>query len=157
MGAADAFTKEWKSRSAVTTTNLSVMCYMVIAMVLLFSKLQLAHCRQSMILSNHDSLDSEAKEQVEADFLRWVAWIGANSRATTSSPARIHPSGVKAVPQVYYVDIAGYGNFKTLQEAVNAIPEGNSMRVLIVVKAGTYRYGHFHANHRLASILWIWI
>jgi pectinesterase len=39
-----------------------------------------------------------------------------------------------------YVDIAGTGNFNSLQAAVNSIPAGNPERVTIVIKPGTYLY-----------------
>jgi pectin methylesterase-like acyl-CoA thioesterase len=141
MGAAAMETsKMWRSKA---TSHLFVMFY--ITVLLLFSQLQLAHSSRTMSPKNVDPLQTEVmvvpstKQEVEADFLSWVASVGKRS---TSSPTPITrlPSGVKAVPPVYYVDVAGFGNFKTVQEAVNAVPDGNSMRTLIVVKPGTYRY-----------------
>jgi pectin methylesterase-like acyl-CoA thioesterase len=85
------------------------------------------------------------KQEVEVDFLSWVASIGSKSKCTTSSPTSSTklPNGVKAVPPVYYDDVVEFGNFKTMQEAVNAVPDGNSMRMFIVVKPGTYIYINF--------------
>lgn len=83
------------------------------------------------------------KDEVAAEFLSWVASVGADYKNKTSSrqnsPSRLPNLGNKAEPPIYYVDQAGYGNFKTVQEAVNAVPEGNSMRVIILVKPGIYR------------------
>lgn len=132
----------WRSRTAAL--HLFVMCY-ITTLMLLFSQLQLAHASRTMSSKNHP-LQSEVipstREEVEADFLSWVAFVGAKSKSTTSSPTLITrlPSEMKDVTQVYYVDVAGFGNFRTVQEAVNAVPEDNTMQVLIVVKPGTYRY-----------------
>lgn len=38
------------------------------------------------------------------------------------------------------VDQSGKGNFKTIQQAINSIPQGNKNRITIVIKNGVYRY-----------------
>lgn len=77
------------------------------------------------------------KDEVEADFISWVASVGAHASRRINRGNKV----VVGPPQVvYYVDVAGFGNFKTVQEAVNAVPEDNSVPVLINVKPGTYRY-----------------
>ncbi|KAG0562473.1 hypothetical protein M758_9G143200 [Ceratodon purpureus] len=130
--------KVWRPRAA--SSHLFVMFY--ITVLLLFSDLQLSHSTRSMS-SKNSRLESEAMpstmEDVESDFLSWIASVGAKSKSSSLAPITRLPSSVKAVPQVYYVDVAGFGNFKTVQEAVNAVPDGNSMQVLIIVKPGTYR------------------
>ena len=140
--------KVWRPRAA--SSHLFVMFY--ITVLLLFSDLQLSHSTRSMS-SKNSRLESEAMpstmEDVESDFLSWIASVGAKSKSSSLAPITRLPSSVKAVPQVYYVDVAGFGNFKTVQEAVNAVPDGNSMQVLIIVKPGTYRYAtSFHIRKK---------
>lgn len=38
------------------------------------------------------------------------------------------------------VDVNGQGNFKSVQAAINSVPDGNSDWIIIHVRKGTYRY-----------------
>lgn len=134
-------TKLWRYK-ALSTQLLAVF---YVTALFLFSQPQGTHASRSISKNHRDLIEvPSTQDEVEADFLSWVASVGAaykNVNVATSSSPRLINSGTKVVtPLVYYVDIAGFGNFKTVQEAVNAVPDDNSVAVLIVVKAGTYRY-----------------
>ncbi|XP_059654412.1 probable pectinesterase 29 [Cornus florida] len=47
----------------------------------------------------------------------------------------INPSTLPTI----YVDASGYGNFKTIQSAIDSIPSNNSEWICIYIKAGEYR------------------
>jgi pectin methylesterase-like acyl-CoA thioesterase len=42
--------------------------------------------------------------------------------------------------RVITVDINGGGQFQSVQDAVNAVPDNNTMNVLIQISAGCYKY-----------------
>ncbi|XP_066320152.1 probable pectinesterase 68 [Miscanthus floridulus] len=45
-----------------------------------------------------------------------------------------HPVGVRKI----VVDASGAGDFVSIQQAVDSVPEGNTMRVIMQINAGTY-------------------
>jgi hypothetical protein len=47
-----------------------------------------------------------------------------------------HPVGVRKV----VVDAGGAGDFTSIQQAVDSVPVNNTVRVIVQINAGTYRY-----------------
>lgn len=45
-----------------------------------------------------------------------------------------HPVGVRKI----VVDAGGAGDFVSIQQAVDSVPEGNTVRVIMQINAGTY-------------------
>lgn len=45
-----------------------------------------------------------------------------------------HPVGVRKI----VVDAGGAGDFVSIQRAVDSVPEGNTVRVIVQINAGTY-------------------
>jgi pectin methylesterase-like acyl-CoA thioesterase len=62
-----------------------------------------------------------------------------NTLSTTNSSKNqwIEPVGNRVIT----VDINGGGQFQSVQDAVNSIPDNNTMNVLIQISAGFYKYG----------------
>jgi hypothetical protein len=87
---------------------------------------------------------------LEVDAILWnrVASVGAISKSTTTSPTPNTKlsNGMKAMPVVYYIDVARFVSFKVGLEVVNAVLKfnGNSMPTLIDVKLGIYRYINYY-------------
>lgn len=54
-----------------------------------------------------------------------------------------------AVGQAVVVDAAGGGNFKTIQEAINSLPDSSAIDRIILVKKGTYHEKVFIAKHHI--------
>ncbi|KAL2620238.1 hypothetical protein R1flu_000443 [Riccia fluitans] len=82
-------------------------------------------------------------EEIEKEMLDWIDRMGEkhdskvdgnktelNLAATTTTPA----------PVIIVVDKHGKGNFKTINKAINAIPQGSKRRYIIRVNPGTYKY-----------------
>jgi len=136
-------TKLWGCR-ATSTLLVGVFYITAVSLAVLFSQTQVTTASRSYASKNHQEVASSfSKDEVAANFMNWVASVGAAYENRVRAPVNLNAAGdlTKAVtPQlVFYVDVAGFGNFKTVQEAVNAVPDDNSVPVLIVVKAGTYR------------------
>lgn len=62
---------------------------------------------------------------------------GAGTLSTTSTGTALQPAAVAS--RTIVVDQSGKGNYKTVQQAINAVPDNNKMRVIIVIRPGVYR------------------
>lgn len=135
-------TKLWRCRAS-STLVLGVFYTTAVFLSVLFSQTQVTNASRSYTPKNRQKVALSSKDEVAADFMNWVASVGAAYENRVRVPVNQNDAGVltKVVtPQlIFYVDVAGFGNFKTVQQAVNAVPDDNSVPVLIVVKAGTYR------------------
>ncbi|MCI01482.1 putative pectinesterase 68-like, partial [Trifolium medium] len=58
----------------------------------------------------------------------------------SSSNSSKHPWIGPVGNRVITVDINGGGQFQSVQDAVNAVPDNNIMNVLIQIRAGCYKY-----------------
>ena len=62
---------------------------------------------------------------------------GAGTLGTTSTGTELQPAAVAS--RTIVVDQSGKGNYKTVQQAINAVPDNNKRRVIIVIRPGVYR------------------
>lgn len=83
----------------------------------------------------------ETKDEVVADFENWVKSVGEKHAAFESaakSAGSVDELASKVGETVIVVDQSGAGNYKTVNEALNAVPMHNKAPITIKVNAGTY-------------------
>lgn len=83
----------------------------------------------------------ETKDEVVADFENWVKTVGEKHAAferAAKSAGSVDELASKVGETVIVVDQSGAGNYKTISEALNAVPLHNKAPVTIKVNAGTY-------------------
>lgn len=83
----------------------------------------------------------ETREEVVADFKNWVKSVGEKHAAFESAAktaGSVYELASKVGETVIVVDQSGAGNYKTINEALNAVPLHNKAPVTIKVNAGTY-------------------
>ncbi|KAJ7559877.1 hypothetical protein O6H91_04G106500 [Diphasiastrum complanatum] len=103
----------------------------IILIVMLFSE------KQVTAVANTSDVYLYTRPEIEANFLAWVARVGLTAEGSLrAEPAETNQ--VKAQAQTIFVDQGGTRGFKTVQAAVNSIPDGNNQRVTIQISAGTY-------------------
>lgn len=83
------------------------------------------------------------RAEVMASFEAWVESVGAKHAAYESAAKSTGSSNVEELASkvgewVIVVDQSGAGNYKTINEAINAVPLHNKSPVTIKVNAGTY-------------------
>lgn len=61
----------------------------------------------------------------------------AGTLETTGTGTQVQPAAVAS--RTIVVDQSGKGNYKTVQQAINAVPNNNKNRVIIVIRPGVYR------------------
>lgn len=100
------------------------------------------HFFVSVLQPVHSALKvPSTRDEVVASFQTWVKGVGAkhavfqNAARTTGS---IGDLDRKVGETVIVVDQSGAGNYKTINEAFNAVPEHNKNPIIIKVNAGTY-------------------
>lgn len=82
------------------------------------------------------------REEVVASFQMWVAGVGAKHAAfehAARTAGSIDDLSSKVMETVIVVDQSGAGNYKTINEAFNAVPLHNKNPITIKVNAGTYK------------------
>jgi len=83
----------------------------------------------------------ETKDEVVADFENWVKSVGEKHAAfekAAKSAGSVDELASKVGETVIVVDQSGAGNYKTVNEALNAVPMHNKAPITIKVNAGTY-------------------
>lgn len=97
-------------------------------------QLQLVHSAASKVPSS--------REEVIASFQTWVDSVStkhaAFENAATTASNNIDDLSSKVGEAVIVVDQSGAGNYKTINEAINAVPLHNKNPITIKVNAGTY-------------------
>lgn len=82
------------------------------------------------------------RAEVLASFEAWVESVGAKhaayESAAKSAGSNVEELANKVGEWVIVVDQSGAGNYKTINEAINAVPLHNKSPVTIKVNAGTY-------------------
>ena len=83
------------------------------------------------------------RAEVMASFEAWVESVGAKhavyeSAAKSTGSSNVEELASKVGEWVIVVDQSGAGNYKTINEAINAVPLHNKSPVTIKVNAGTY-------------------
>lgn len=82
------------------------------------------------------------RAEVIASFESWVESVGAKhaayESAAKSAGSNVEELASKVGEWVIVVDQSGAGNYKTINEAINAVPLHNKSPVTIKVNAGTY-------------------
>lgn len=82
------------------------------------------------------------RAEVIASFEAWVESVGAKhaayESAAKSAGSNVEELASKVGELVIVVDQSGAGNYKTINEAINAVPLHNKSPVTIKVNAGTY-------------------
>lgn len=84
-----------------------------------------------------------SREEVIASFRTWVASVGAKhaafeNAAKATAGGSVDELARKVGETVIVVDQSGAGNYKTINEAFNAVPAHNKNPITIQVNAGTY-------------------
>ena len=77
-------------------------------------------------IADWDKFDPSYKEQL-------IAWLNRTLRASTANPA-----SAQAVKPDITVAADGSGDFDTIQEAINFIPQENCERIIVLIKDGLY-------------------
>lgn len=77
--------------------------------------------------------DSAASKPADDTPAGGAGSIGTASTGTTE----VQPAAVAS--RTIVVDQSGKGNYKTVQQAINAVPDNNKRRVIIVIRPGVYR------------------
>lgn len=84
----------------------------------------------------------ETRAEVISSFEAWVESVGAKhaayESAAKSAGSNVEELASKVGEWVIVVDQSGAGNYKTINEAINAVPLHNKSPVTIKVNAGTY-------------------
>jgi pectin methylesterase-like acyl-CoA thioesterase len=62
---------------------------------------------------------------------------GVGTVGTASTGTELQPAAVAS--RTIVVDQSGKGNYKTVQQAINAVPNNNKVRVVIIIRPGVYR------------------
>ena len=84
------------------------------------------------------------RAEVMASFEAWVESVGAkhavyeSAAKSAGSSSNVEELASKVGEWVIVVDQSGAGNYKTINEAINAVPLHNKSPVTIKVNAGTY-------------------
>jgi pectin methylesterase-like acyl-CoA thioesterase len=73
-------------------------------------------------------------------FLPYCAFAAFDVKNVIDSPMLTQKIGTN---RTIKVDINGNGEFKSVQAAIDSIPEGNSNWVIIHIRQGVYRYKFF--------------
>jgi pectinesterase len=77
-------------------------------------------------------------EMIERQFMEWVRYMGSLRHSTFQHAlARAFPSYSLVVDKN-----PAFGDFTTIQAAIDSLPPINLVRVVIRVNAGTYTYVH---------------
>ena len=63
---------------------------------------------------------------------------GSIGTASTTGTTELQPAAVAS--RTIVVDQSGKGNYKTVQQAINAVPDNNKRRVVIIIRPGVYRW-----------------
>lgn len=79
-----------------------------------------------------------SREEVIASFHSWVDNVGAKHASFEAAARAGGDLSSKVGETVIVVDQSGAGNYKTINEAFNAVPEHNKNPITIQVNAGTY-------------------
>ena len=82
------------------------------------------------------------RDEVMASFQAWVEGVGAKQAAfenAARTAGSIGDLSSKVLETVIVVDQSGAGNYKTINEAFNAVPLHNKIPITIKVNAGTYK------------------
>ena len=77
---------------------------------------------------------------IEAEFMRWVQYVGSRPHPTPGSTASFVTVDQKA-PSRSYITVDGQpsaGHFTTIQAAIDSVPDNNVLRVKIVIAPGIY-------------------
>lgn len=83
----------------------------------------------------------ETNDEVIADFESWVKTVGEKHALFLSAAmtaGSVDELASKVGETVIVVDQSGAGNYKTVNEALNSIPEHSKSPVTIKINAGTY-------------------
>lgn len=107
----------------------------------------LCHLPVPVVLSDHSNHtrnnEPHSRQEIEADYMQWVARVGAKKLHHPASFSRAGQNDdlyrQSDLPvQVITVNKRGTGHFKTVQAAVTSIRSGNQQRVIIQIDAGVY-------------------
>ncbi|KAI5072019.1 hypothetical protein GOP47_0012125 [Adiantum capillus-veneris] len=145
--------------------QLVVAYYVFLTLLQLVLALQLvsadadAACHRSQLRHaghGHHNATVRRREDIQADYLCWVARVGdrlvrkgaSTSQSMSSSSEwagaqkNAHQVGLygtlDAVTRIITVNKKGSGHFKSVQAAINSVPSGNIERVVIQIEAGVY-------------------
>lgn len=103
----------------------------------------LAACFASAVTAEIYDCSAPATDDCE-----WDCYINHESNRQTSVQSQSIEDAddtMSASPAKGYtitVDSKGKGNFKTIQAAINSIPDGNTRRITIQINDGVFRYDH---------------
>lgn len=78
---------------------------------------------------------------IPADRSQLEKWFKDNVKPLSEQKGTIAPELAKAEegqPKIVKVSPDGKGDFKTITEAINSIPSGNTKRVIVSIASGTY-------------------
>jgi len=88
-------------------------------------------------------------EMIERQFMEWVRYMGGLRHSTFQHAlARAFPSYSLVVDKN-----PAFGDFTTIQAAIDSLPVINLVRVVIRVNAGTYTYARPRSCLRLAPVV----
>lgn len=94
----------------------------------------------AIFLSSHLVVSDDATP-IPADASAVAGWFSANVKPLSAAKGTLDPALVTAeegTPQTIKVNKNGGGDFKTITDAINSIPAGNTKRVIISIGAGEY-------------------
>ncbi|XP_062165468.1 putative pectinesterase 63 [Alnus glutinosa] len=98
------------------------------------------HAALTTILLVATSVISDDATPIPADKSQVNSWFQNNVKSFAARKGTLDPALVKAeeAPKVITVSKTGSGNFKTISDAVNSIPAGNTRRVIVRIGGGQF-------------------
>ena len=74
----------------------------------------------------------------ESEAQKWYSAVENKPQADDTTQSTGLDTSAKSVRTIV-VDQSGKGNYKTVQKAIDSVPNGNKQRVVIVIRPGVYR------------------
>lgn len=95
----------------------------------------------TIILIFAPTVSSQASTEIPEDKSQVSAWFDANVMPASERTGSIDPALALAEtePSVVKVVQGGGGDFETITEAIESVPEGNDKRMIISIGPGSYK------------------
>lgn len=120
----------------------NVLAMIAIALLLNLKFVHPARYSRIVVAEGHDSWEKDTIRETEDWVEENASQIKSSSQtleadATAAGNASLHRQ-VAGAP-TYVVDQGGGGHFRSVQAAVNAVPDNNRVWIVIQIKAGLYK------------------
>lgn len=94
-----------------------------------------------IIISTSAVVNADDTASIPANKAQLSSWFSANVKPLSASTGldTALVTAESGLPQIIKVNKDGSGDFKTITEAINSVPSGNTKRVIIFIGGGEYK------------------